>query len=138
MRKTKHLDALKKGEITYDYQHDILIFRIKDRDYKCSVELQNFVIDIDTENFVTGIRIFDASKVSGIDKIALQNMKQGKFEASIQDNVINVRFNFVGTLRNKLIPFISEKEHYTQQFTTHLGTKQQFENSEVIAAGSVA
>ena len=59
MNKERHLNAPGKGEFLYDYKHDILTFKIRDRDYKMSVELQNFAIDIDTENFVTGIRIFD-------------------------------------------------------------------------------
>ena len=61
--KERHLNAIGKGQLLYDSKHDILTFKIKDRDYKMSVEFQNFTIDIDTENFVTGIRIFDASKV---------------------------------------------------------------------------
>src|SRR3989338_1676025 len=39
----KHLDGTGKGEFLYDYNNDILMFKIKDRDYKNSVEFQNFV-----------------------------------------------------------------------------------------------
>ncbi len=117
MEKTRHLKAPGKGEFLYDYKHDILTFKIKDRDYKMSVEFQNFIIDIDTEDFVTGIRILDASKVSGLNKIVFQNMMSGKFEASIQDNIISVRINFVGVFRNKLKSLFPEKENFTQQFS---------------------
>ncbi len=141
MEKTRHLKAPGKGAFLYDYKYDILTFKIKDRDYKMSVEFQNFVVDIDKENFITGIRIFDASKVSGMDKLVLKNMKRGEFRASIQNNVITVRLNFVGILRNKLIPFIpffSEKENFTQQFTAPLGIKQKIEDSEVIVPNIAA
>ena len=46
MNQEKHLNAIGKGECVYDYKYDTLTFRIKDRDYKNSVEFQNFVIDI--------------------------------------------------------------------------------------------
>jgi len=132
MEKIRHLNAPGKGEFLYDYKYDILTFKIKGRDYKTSVEFQNFTIDIDKEDFVTGIRIFDASKVSGLRKIILKNMKHAEFKASIRNNVITVRLNFVGILRNKLIPLFSEKEHFTQQFTTYLGTEQKIADSEVV------
>ena len=84
MNQEKHLNAICKGECVYDYKYDTLTFRIKDRDYKNSVEFQNFVIDIDTENFVTGIRILDVSKVTGMNKIIFKNMINSEFRASIK------------------------------------------------------
>ncbi len=131
MNKEKHLDAPGKGEFLYDYKHDILTFKIKDRDYKMSVELQNFVIDIDTENFVTGIRIFDASKVSGLKKMLFRNLIHGDFKASIKDNVITVRLNFVGRLRNRLIPIFTKEQNFTQQVSTQVSSKHPLEDSVV-------
>jgi len=84
MNQEKHLNAIGKGECVYDYKYDTLTFRIKDRDYKNSVEFQNFVIDIDTENFVTGIRILDVSKVTGMNKILFKNIINSEFRASIK------------------------------------------------------
>ena len=77
MSEERHLDARGKGELSYDYVHDVLIFKIKDRDYKMSVEFQNFAIDIDSEDFVTGIRIFDVSKVPGLKRIVFKNLIDG-------------------------------------------------------------
>ncbi|MBW2969424.1 DUF2283 domain-containing protein, partial [Candidatus Woesearchaeota archaeon] len=67
----------------YDYKYDILTFKMKNRNYKKSIEFQNFVIDIDNKNFVTGIRIFDASKVFNTDKYVLKNIIKGDFKANI-------------------------------------------------------
>jgi len=128
-KKERHLDA--PGEVVYDYKYDTLTFKIKDRNYKTSIEVQNFVIDIDEENYVTGIRIFDASKVSGINRIVFKNIIQGEFKASIKDNVINVLFKFVGKMRNRIIPLFTEKENYTQQLTARMSPDHPLANSVV-------
>lgn len=131
MNKEKHLDAPGKGEFLYDYKQDILTFKIKDRDYKLSVEFQNFVIDIDTENFVTGIRIFDVSKVTGLKKLLFKNLVHGEFKASIKDNIISVRLNFVGKLRNKLMPRLVKEQNFTQQVSAPVNPKHPLEDSVV-------
>ncbi len=112
----KHLDGTGKGEVLYNFNNDILMFKVKDRDYKISAEFQNFVADIDTEGFVTGIRIYDASRVFGIDKYTLKNIFKWRFDAFIEEGTITIRLNFVGKVRNKEIPV----ENFTQQLTTSL------------------
>ena len=133
MNPEKRLNAIGKGECVYNHRHDILTFRIKDRDYKNSVEFQNFVVDIDKENFVTGIRIFDISKISGMNKIIFRNMVNSEFRASIKDNVITVVFKFAGKIRNKIIPIFSEKQNFTQQIVVPGNPKHPLKNSEVVA-----
>ena len=112
----RHLDGTGKGEFLYDFNNDLLMFKIKDRDYKNSVEFQNFVADIDTESFVTGIRIFDASKVFGIDKYTLKHITKWEFRTSVESGMITVRLSFIGQVRNKEVPV----ENFTQQLTTSL------------------
>jgi hypothetical protein len=138
MTKERHLDGTGKGEFLYDYAHDILTFKIRDRDYKMSIEFQNFAIDIDTENYVTGIRIFDVSKVSGLKKIVFNNLVHGKFEASINDNIISIRLNFVGKLRNKILPVFGREESFTQQVTAPIKSKYHIEDSLVTVPEVVA
>lgn len=138
MNEERHLDAPGKGEFLYDYKHDILTFKIKDRDYKMSVEVQNFVIDIDTENFVTGIRILDVSKVSGLKKLLFKNLVHGKFKASIRDNMITVRLNFVGRLRNKLMPIFTKEQNFTQQVSAPASPKHPLEDSIVTVPEIIA
>ena len=53
----RHLDAKGKGEYDYDYRNDILLFKIKDRNYLKSLEFENLVIDFDDKGFITGLRI---------------------------------------------------------------------------------
>ena len=126
MEKTKHLDARGKGEFIYDFKYDILTFRIKDRDYRTSIELQNFTIDIDKEGFATGLRVFDASKVFNLDKYILNNVKAGDFKSIIEDNVVTVTINFVGKLRNKPLT-----KDFAQQITTQLNSGEHLANSVV-------
>ena len=105
-----------KGKFTYDYKYDLLIFKMQNRDYLKSVKFQNFILDIDTENFVTGIRILDASKVFGTAKYILSCIKKVDFEAKEEGKVITIRLHFMCVFRNRSIPF--GKENFTQQFTT--------------------
>lgn len=112
----RHLNGTGKGEFLYDFNQDILMFKVKDRDYKISAEFQNFVADIDTEGFVTGVRIFDASKVFGMDKFTLKNIIHWGFKAIIDSGMITIRLTFAGKVRNKEIPI----ENFTQQLTTSL------------------
>jgi hypothetical protein len=139
MTKQKQLNAPpEKGEFLYDFKHDILTFKVKDRDYKMSVEFQNFTIDIDTENFVTGIRIFDVSRISGLKKLLFNNLVHGAFEASIKDNIISVTLNFVGRLRNKVIPIFSKEKNFTQQLSAQVNPKYGIEDSVVTVPKIIA
>lgn len=112
----KHLDGTGKGEFLYDFNNDILMFKIKDRDYKISAEFQNFVADVDTEGFVTGIRVFDASKVFGVDKYTLKRIVRWRFDTFVEKGMITIRLSFVGQVRNKEVPV----ENFTQQLTSSL------------------
>ncbi|MFH1590952.1 MAG: DUF2283 domain-containing protein [archaeon] len=131
MSKKNLLEAPEKGELTYDYRQDILTFKVKDRDYKMSIEFQNFIFDFNAEDFITGIRIFDVSKVSGLNKLVFNNLVHGAFNASIKDNVISVRLNFVGKMRNKYIPLFSKEEKFTQQISASIDPKHPMQDSEV-------
>jgi len=134
--KEKQLNG--KGEFLYDFKHDILTFKIKDRDYKQSIELQNFCLDIDTENFVTGVRIFDVSKVSGLKKLIFRNLTHGEFKSSVKNNIITVRLNFIGKIRNRLIPIFSKEENFTQQIVTPIESKRKIEDSTAMVQEIIA
>ena len=97
------LDAKGKGEYVYDYKNDVMIFKIKDRDYDKSLEFENLIVDIDTEGYITGLRIFDATKVFNFESIVLHSIHNFEFNAEIEDNIINIRLSFTATMRNKSI-----------------------------------
>ena len=97
----RHLTG--EGEMDYDYVNDILFFKVKNREYDRSLEFENMVIDIDSENFITGIQIFDASKFLRMDKSVLRAVPKWTFQAYIDEGSIEIRLNFQVSLRNQLI-----------------------------------
>lgn len=92
-----------KGEMDYDYKQDILFFKTKSREYVKSIELNNIVIDIDSENFITGIQIFEASKFLGLDKKDLMKIPTWSFTADVGEGKIEIRLVFQIQVRNKII-----------------------------------
>ena len=70
--KPRHLEA--EGQMDYDYINDILFFKVKDREYDFSIEFQNMVVDVDEEQFIVGIQIFEASKFLKIGKEHLRKI----------------------------------------------------------------
>ena len=99
----KNRNLVEKGEMDYDYLNDILFFKVKDREYSRSLEFENMVIDIDSEDFITGIQIFDASKFLQVDRESLRLVPKWVFRAVIGENKIEVRLNYETQFRNKII-----------------------------------
>ena len=126
----KHLDARGKGEYTYDYRNDILLFKIKNREYTMSIEFENLVVDIDKEGFITGLRIFDASQLFKLSKIALNKVRSFEFNTKVEtgakkEKVITIQLRFVPMLRNK--PMIKQGQDIVRE-----SFSSQIKNSEVL------
>ena len=102
-----------KGEVDYDFKHDILFFKTKDRKYAKSIELlDNLVVDVDKEGFLTGIQIFDAAEYLNIDKKSLLNIPDWQFTINVHGNIIEIRLVFQVKVRNKTVeknPIISQQ-----------------------------
>ena len=90
------------GEMDYDFENDILFFKIKNREYSFSIEFQNMFIDIDKEKFVVGIQMFNASKFLGMSKINLREIPKWQFKAKIEEGIIEFRLNYQLQIRNKI------------------------------------
>ena len=99
--KNRHLEG--HGEVDYDYSNDILLFKVKNREYDKSLEFGNLVVDIDTEEFIVGIQIFDASKFLQVDKESLRNIPKWTFQAFINEENIEVRLNYETKVRNRIV-----------------------------------
>ena len=113
--KKRHLNAKGKGNYNYDYKNDVLSFKIKDREYLKSLDFGNLIVDIDKEEFITGLRIFDASKVFDLSKIALKNVKQFEFNTSVEDNVIKIQLKFIAIIRIK--PLLKQDKDFIREST---------------------
>ena len=123
--KGKHLKALGKGECIYDYANDLLLFKIKNRNYLKSLDFDNLVVDIDKQGFITGLRIFDASKIFNIPKLALKDIKSFKFHARIEDKKVTIELEFIPVLRNK--PYIKQGQNLVRE-----AIGSEVNNSEVL------
>ena len=99
--KEKHLEA--EGEMDYDYENDILFFKVKNREYDFSIEFQNMVVDVDKEQFIVGIQIFDASDFLKINKSNLRKITKWQFKAKLKDNEFRVDLYYQVVARNKTI-----------------------------------
>ncbi len=91
------------GEWDYDFKNDILFFKVKGREYLKSIEANNVVLDLDSEEFLTGIQIFEASEFLRVNKLKLREIPNWKFEAKVEDNRIEVRLVFQVKVRNQVI-----------------------------------
>ena len=99
--KERKLEA--NGEMDYDYLNDILFFKVKDRECDISLEFQNMVVDVDKEQFITGIQIFEASRFLSMPKQYLREIHKWQFKATINEGVIEVRIFYQINIRNKII-----------------------------------
>ncbi len=100
---TKHLDAKGNGEMDYDYANDILFFKVKEREYDHSIELEDVVLDIDKEGYITGIQIFGASKMFNVDKDTLRNVQRWEFKVKTEGKVISIQLTFEMVRRNQIV-----------------------------------
>ena len=91
--------ATQNGTHVYDKPHDILIFKIADRDYQESLDFDDFVIDMDTDGHLTGIRIFDATRVLQLPSYTLQKIRRFMFTAEADGGVITIRLKFTASIR---------------------------------------
>lgn len=101
--KTKHLDAKGQGEMDYDYSNDILFFKVKEREYDKSIELEDVVLDVDKEGYITGIQIFGASKMFNIEKDSLRNVQKWEFKVRTEGKVISIQLMFEMLRRNQVV-----------------------------------
>ena len=99
----KKLNAIGKGEMDYDYEHDLLFFKVKDRFYDHSIEFGDVVIDFDPEGYPTGVQVFDASKFFHADKIAIHHITHWRFAIEIHDTILTIFLLFSMVRRNKVI-----------------------------------
>jgi len=116
--KNNFLNAVGKGEYSYDFKEDILFFKIRNRDYKMSLDFDNIVIDVDKEGFITGLRVFDASKVFRLPKVALNSIKEFEFNTKVSGKVITVQLRFMSMLRNKRI--IQQGQDFVRDADTNI------------------
>lgn len=99
----------KYAKVDYDNENDSL-FVYTDKKANDSVELGNYVIDFDREDKVSGVEIFDISKMLNLSghSFDLENIKEAKLSASLEKNCIYLLILLKILINNKIV----EKELY--------------------------
>ena len=103
MKENKERTLEAEGEMDYDYVNDILLFKIKNREYNFSIEFQNMVVDIDDDEYIVGIQIFDASQFLKIGREHLRKITKWQFKARLQDNEFRIDLYYQAVVRNQVV-----------------------------------
>ena len=76
-------------EMKYDEEEDILSLS-RGREVKASIDIGDFVIDVDHNGFITGIEILNASKNLEVSKDKLQNLKKASMKITYKPNHVYI------------------------------------------------
>mgnify|MGYP000046595025 CR=1 FL=1 len=75
--------------IDYDFKNDI--FFVSDREkVKASLDVGDFILDVNHKNLISGIEIMNASENLGISKEILKNIKSMKISVTYKTNNVYV------------------------------------------------
>ena len=81
----------KRAKADYDPETDTLYVRPLHREYSSSVDIDNYIFDLDGHNKVVGIEILDASKEFGVHKVFLKKNFSGSLELDVGHDYMKIR-----------------------------------------------
>lgn len=76
-------------KMTYDEEEDIL-FLSKSRKVKASIDIGDFVIDVDHDGFVTGIEILNASENLKLSREQLKELQKASMAVTYKPNHVYI------------------------------------------------
>ena len=76
-------------KINYDEEEDILVLS-RGRKIKASIDIGDFIIDVDYNGFVSSIEILNASRNLNIPSIQLQKLKQASMNITYKPNYVYI------------------------------------------------
>ena len=76
-------------KMNYDLEEDILHLS-KERKIKASIDLGDFIIDVDTKGFICVIEILNASLNLGLTENQLKTLKQASMNVSYKPNHVDI------------------------------------------------
>ncbi|MCA9488093.1 MAG: DUF2283 domain-containing protein [Nanoarchaeota archaeon] len=110
--------AKKITEIDYDLDNDIF-FMSNGENVKASLDIGDFVLDVNSNNLVCGIEIMNASENLGINKNILKSIKKIKMSVNYRTNsvyvLLMISFNKNSKEVNVQIPLSLNLGHKTPQ-----------------------
>ncbi|ADN37078.1 Protein of unknown function DUF2283 [Methanolacinia petrolearia DSM 11571] len=90
--------------IDYDSENDSLFFFIKGAEYSHSLNMNNIILDFNTDQSLKGVEILNASKKFGVPKHALRNPNQMVLDLDVSEEKIDLKISLVLRIRNKPTP----------------------------------
>ncbi len=76
-------------KIIYDEEEDILFFS-KGRKVKASIDIGDFIIDVDTNGLVSGIEILNASKNLNVSEEQLKSLQNASMSITYKPNYVYI------------------------------------------------
>jgi len=100
------------SKISYNSEEDILNIS-KGKGSRASIEVGEFILDIDSNGFVSALEILNASENLGIEKNLLNEVKKAKLSIVYKPNylLIWISFNFKGIEKEIRIPLTIDLGH---------------------------
>ncbi|MFW6282758.1 MAG: DUF2283 domain-containing protein, partial [Minisyncoccales bacterium] len=75
--------------IDYDSENDVF-FISKGEKIKSSIDIGDFILDVNSNNFISGLEVMDASENLGVDKELLKNIKSVQMSVNYKTNHVYV------------------------------------------------
>ncbi len=94
--------AKKIKTIDYDEDNDILFISNEDK-VKASIDIGDFILDVNHKNLISGIEIMDASENLGISRDILKNIQSIKMSVNYKTNHVYVLLEILFKEGNKEI-----------------------------------
>ena len=76
-------------KMIYDEEEDILSFS-KGRKVKASIDIGDFIIDVDTNGFISGIEILNASKNLQVSEEHLKDLQKASMSVTYKPNYVYI------------------------------------------------
>lgn len=104
--------AKDNAKIEYDSEEDILNLSRR-KNSQASLEIGDFVLDVDFNGFISSIEILNASENLGINKSLLEKVKNAKMNILYKPNYLFVAiiFNFENIEKDIRIPLTIDLGH---------------------------
>lgn len=98
--------------MNYDEEEDILLLS-RGRKVKASIDVGDFIIDVDTSGFINGIEILNSSQNLGLTENQLKDLKQASMNVSYKPNdvLITIAMQFGSTEKDIHIPLAVDLGH---------------------------
>ena len=87
-------------KIDYDSENDIFSISNGEK-VKVSIDIGDFILDVNSKNFICGIEVMDASENLGINKNILKNIQNIKMSVTYKTNHVYVLLMMTFKKKNK-------------------------------------